>query len=115
MTAESLTLLLGDAQPEVISSLSLEYVQVVVQVTAGPNLYDPTGDEVQFAFVNGSAYPANWYTGSWTTNLQGSYIAECLVGPAGTITLAPAIWTVWVKITDDPEIPVRTAGTVTIT
>jgi hypothetical protein len=115
LTPESLTLMLNDAQPEVISSLSLEYVQVVVQVTAGAALYDPTGDEVQFAFVNGSAYPSAWYTGGWTTNLQGSYIAECLVGPAGTVTLTPAIYTVWVKITDDPEIPVRTAGTVTIT
>jgi hypothetical protein len=115
MTAESLTLLLNDAQPDPVYSGSLEYVQVVVQVSAGTALYNPTADVVEFAFVNGSAYPSTWYAGSWSQNLQGQYVAQCLIGPGGTTTLTPGIWTVWVQITDDPEIPVRTAGTVTIT
>jgi len=115
MTAESLTLLVSDAQPATVYSGSLEYVQAVVQVSAGDTNYDPTADEVQWAFVNGSAYPSTWYTGAWTTNLQGQYVAECLIGPGGTVQLQPAIYTCWIQITDDPEVPVRTAGSVTIT
>jgi hypothetical protein len=115
MTTESLTLQISDAEPDTVYSGSLEYVQCVVQVSAGNEAYNPTADEVQFAFVQGSSYPSTWYTGSWTQNLQSQYVAQCLIGPAGTVTLTPAQWTVWVKITDDPEIPIRTAGTVTIT
>lgn len=100
----------------VINSLSTEMVQVPVQVTQAGVPYNPTGDVVQFAFVVGSSYPATWYQGSWTTNLQGIYIAQCLVGPANSgVVLLPATYVVWIKITDNPEIPVRSAGSIQIT
>ena len=99
-----------------ISSLSTVYLQIPVQVTAQGQPYDPVGDDVNFAFVNGSAYPATWYPGSWTTNIQGVALAQVLVGPLnGGIVLTPATYVIWVQIVDDPEVPVTQAGTMQIT
>lgn len=78
--------------------------------------YDPVGDTVQFAFVVGNGYPQTWYTGSWTTNIQGVYLAQCLLGPLnGGVVLAPATYVIWVQITDNPEVPVQLAGSMQIT
>jgi hypothetical protein len=101
----------------VISSLSTEYVVVPVNAVFDGTLYDPTGDVVQFAFTVGyGVQPSVWYTGEWDTNpVQGYwYNAKVLVGPSSPVVLAQATYTVWVKITDDPEIPVRQVGTLTV-
>jgi hypothetical protein len=99
-----------------LPSLTTQLVQVPIQVTFEGAPYDPTADVVAFAFVNGNAYPATWYTGSWQTTVQGNYLAQCLIGPVGgVVALAPATYTVWVKITDDPEVPVLSTGSLQIT
>jgi hypothetical protein len=97
-----------------ISSLSTVNVQVPVLATIGGVLYNPTADEVQMAFTqNGN--PVTWNAASWTSGPgTGSYLAECLVGPSGTVDLATGTWSVWVKITDNPEIPVINAGLLVI-
>jgi hypothetical protein len=101
---------------QVINSLSTEYVQVSVQVQVGGTIANPTGDTVQFAFVPGSAYPVTWYAGSWITTVQGDFIAQCLVGPENSgVVLAPGMYTVWVQITDSPEVPIKPAGSLAIT
>lgn len=101
-----------------VSSLSTEYVQVPIQAVVNGAPYDPTGDPVFMAFVpvGISNYPVSWFGGSWSTTVQGNFLAQCLVGPgAGGVVLAPGFYTVWVKITDSPEVPVKPVGTVQIT
>lgn len=91
-----------------ISSLSTDYVQVkITPVMAG---YDPTSDSVQFAF-SPSTYPMTapsvWYSGSWVTLPGPAFWAQCLIGPASSVvTFTPGLYQVWVKVTDNPTVPV---------
>lgn len=99
-----------------ISQLSLEYVSVPVTVTtlAGA-AYNPTADQVVMAFMpQPSQYPqpTDWVGAIWSTNTNNvlyPYAVNCLVGPGGTITLGVGTYTIYVKITDNPEIPVERA------
>lgn len=97
-----------------ILAQSLEYVQVQVSAPGVNGPYDPTGDVVQFAFEPSSAAPSTWYTGSWFTPVANTYFAQCLVGPSGAVTLTPGTYTIWIKITDSPEIVVRTPGSLQV-
>jgi hypothetical protein len=90
------------------SSLSTAYIQVLIAT----GTYDPTYDNVQFAFMLDS-YPAlipsddDWQTASWSIAPGPQYWAQCLVGPAnGGIPLTPGLYQVWVKIIDNPQVPV---------
>lgn len=102
-----------------ISTASLEYVRVPVgAVTAGAPV-NPTGDTVAMAFLAGVGPPAggDWKTASWDTDASTyppTYHAQCLVGPAGTVTLTAGVYSVWVKVTDSPESPVKRAGQIKI-
>ena len=101
-----------------LSSLSTDYIQVPVRAYVNRSAYDPTSDDVQIAFIAGNASPAgdDWNTAGWNTPVPSVYQAQILVGPANDgITLAPGTYTVWLKITDNPEVPVRAAGYLTIT
>lgn len=104
-----------------MNRLSTEYVLVPVTATKGGVSYNPTGDTVVFAFMpQATQEPGNsdWVSGSWQTDpssLLYPYLAQCLVGPAGTITLGLGSYYIYVKITDNPEIPVRVAGQLQIT
>lgn len=102
-----------------ISAASLEYVRVRVEAIQSGSFYDPTADAVAMAFIGGNADPVSgdWKTASWdsdTTATPAVYRAQCLVGPAGTVTLTAGVYAVWVKITDSPEIPVKRAGQIKI-
>lgn len=106
------------------SSLSLQYVQAAVTATVGGNPLNPTTDVVQFAFTTGGANPVNpvsgdWKTGSWDGAQPrppgNAYLAQCLVGPGGTVALTPGIYTMWIKVLDSPETPVINVGLLTIT
>lgn len=99
-----------------ISSLSTIYVQVAVSATISGVLYNPTSDVVQMAFMTGVKRPTNtdWKTGSWETAPGPTYFAQVLVGPTGTITLTVGQYTVWLKIIDNPEVPVASVGTLTV-
>lgn len=104
----------------IISHLSTEYVNIPVSVTKGGQPYNPTGDNVQFAFMpTPTQIPGNtdWVAGVWetdTSNFIYPYLAQCLVGPSGTITLGTGTYVVYVKITDSPEIPVLVGGQLVI-
>ena len=92
------------------SSLSTQYVQVLIRVTAAQP-YDPSRDPVTFAFTNANAFPAQqpsaWYPGTWDIWPGPLYYAQVLIGPQnGGIVLKQGRWQVWLKISDDPEIPV---------
>jgi hypothetical protein len=61
------------------------------------------------AFTKGpTPVSGDWKTAEWETAGTKRY-ARCLVGPGGTTTLAKGLWAVWVKLTDNPEIPVKKA------
>jgi hypothetical protein len=101
-------------------ALSLQYVQASVTTTAEGTAVNPTGDVVAFAFTAVGAKPASgdWQVGSWdgtTPRADGSYVAQCLVGPGGTIALTVAKYMMWVRVTDNPEIPVIDVGVLSIT
>ena len=99
-----------------LSQLATQYVFVPVSATESGIPYDPTGDTVQFAFMpTATQVPqlADWVTGGWdtdTTNVLYPYSAKCLVGPSGTISLGIGTYIIYVKITDNPEIPVLIGG-----
>lgn len=95
-----------------MSALSLEYVLIpVTDRLAGT---DPTSDTVQMAFLAQGAAPASgdWKTASWYTDSTGTipvYYARCLVGPGGTTSPSTGTYVVWLKFTDNPEVPVLRA------
>lgn len=102
------------------SVLSTRYCQVRVLATnADGSAYNPTGDVVQMAFmakppdnVPGSG---DWHTGSWAVVGNGAYFAQVLVGPAnGGVNLTEGVYTVWLKVVDNPEIPTEPVGELTI-
>jgi hypothetical protein len=102
-----------------IPALSTQYVQVPVRATSGGLSYNPTADTVQMAFLAGWAPPGSgdWKTASWagTIAVNGIYSAECLIGPQnGGVSLAVGSYTAWLKITDNPQVPVFITGTLTI-
>lgn len=70
--------------------------------------YNPTSKTVQLAFPVSGQAPATWVDGTWETT-PSQYLARALVGPGGAIQLDPGTYDVYVKITDDPEIPVVAA------
>lgn len=95
------------------STQSLEYIPAQVTAVKAGVSYNPTADVVAMTFAPGTvtAVPASptWYAASWDT-AGTAYTALCLVGPGGTTTLTVGIWTVFVKVTDNPEVPVKNAG-----
>lgn len=99
-----------------MSHLSTQYYLVPVSATQAGVPYNPTGDAVQFAFMpTATQVPGNtdWVAGSWetvTSSVLYPYNAKCLVGPAGTVTLGLGTYYAYMKITDNPEIPVLIAG-----
>jgi hypothetical protein len=103
-----------------IDRASRQYVQAHVDVTVSGEPYDPTADLVEFAFTVVGGRPATWYTGGWdgTVPIPGSnaYRAQVLVGPGSTgPTLTPGRYTVWLRITDNPEQPVMSVGQLAVT
>jgi hypothetical protein len=99
-----------------LSQLATEYVLIPVTVTKAGLAYNPTGDTVQFAFAATPTYVpqvSDWVAGAWdtdTTNILYPYTAKCLIGPSGTITLGIGTYIIYLKITDNPEIPVLIGG-----
>lgn len=93
-----------------LSTLTLQYVKVPVTAEVSGAAIDPTGDAVQMAFPVRGVKPVtnDWKTASWET-MDGTYLARCLVGPGGTVTLGVGLYDVHVKITDSPEIVVDQA------
>jgi hypothetical protein len=99
-----------------MSQLSTQYVFIPVTATKSGIPYNPTGDAVQFAFMPGATkvpQVSDWVAGSWDTNTSSvlfPYSAKCLVGPAGIINPGIGRYYMYLKITDNPEIPVLIAG-----
>lgn len=114
---------------EPVSALSLEEIPVTWTSDLDGTFIDPTGNTtgqplltVSFAFPVSSgnlavpAQPVTWYAGSWLQGGTGKgWLAQCLVGPGGgVVTLAAGNYDVWSKVTGNPEVPVKFAGTLTV-
>lgn len=101
-----------------MSVLSTQYVQIPVDTTFNGTQYDPTADVVQMAFMltPPGLNPGNsdWKTASWVSPGSGLYAIRCLVGPGGSNPLSVGNYNVWVKVTDNPEVPVQVAGILAI-
>ncbi len=93
------------------SVLDTRYVALPISAT-GPTgaPIDPTSDTVQLAFmpvpIGANPGTGDWHTGSWATVAPGTYQAQVLVGPNGGVALAVGFYRIWVKVTDNPEVPV---------
>lgn len=71
-----------------------------------------------FKLIGQTPAPGDFVAASWETiNTQfgTTYNARCLVGPGGMIQLQPGVYGVWIKIVDNPEIPVAQVDQLTIT
>lgn len=100
-----------------ISAQSTQYVTSNIAASSSP-----TAASVSFAFLGpygdqglaSGAVPTStttYYTGSWGTGVNGSYLAQCLVGPSGgVVALTTGTYNVWVKIFGTLEIPVLLSG-----
>lgn len=105
--------------PDTILAVSTIYVRTPITAKATGVSYDPTGDTVTAAFMPpgvppgpADMKPATWEIDPTTTPV--TYYARCLVGPAGDTTLTPGLWSMFVKIVDNPEQPVLHAGPIRV-
>jgi hypothetical protein len=104
-----------------MSHLSTQYVLIPVTATKAGAAYNPASDTVAFAFMPSATQvpqSGDWQAGSWdtiTSSVLYPYNAKCLVGPAGTITLGLGTYIIYLRVTDNPEIPVLIAGQLQIT
>jgi len=97
--------------PPKFSTLSTRYVKCWVSVTEYGVQVDPTSGTVEFAFVAEGAVPgsSDWKAGSWeSTGFE--YLARCLVGPSGVISLPANTYDVWVRYTKSPEEVIEAIG-----
>jgi hypothetical protein len=104
----------------ILSHLSTEYILIPVSVTKAGAPYNPTSDTLQFAFMPTPVQipqSGDWVSGTWETdsaNIIYPYTAKCLIGPSGTVTLGTGTYIIYLKITDNPEIPVLAGGQLVI-
>ncbi len=109
----------GATQMVTRSVLDTEYLTYPVQAIVGGLPYNPTADVVQFAFMpqpaNTNPSTGDWHTGTWVTTGTNTYLAQILVGPAaGGTPVTTGIYNTWIKITDNPEVPVAQIDVLTI-
>ena len=102
-----------------MSVLTTQYVQVPIDTTFNGSPYNPTADVVSMAFMptttNANPGVSDWKTASWVTPVAGSYAIRCLVGPSnGGNILTVGSYNIWVKIADNPEVPIEEVGIITI-
>lgn len=94
-----------------MSVLAKEYVSAEVTLRDQGLPVNPTADVVEMAFPVSEVAPVggDWKTSTWETDATSNpprYLARCLVGPGGTVTLAANLYDVWVRVTHSPEVPV---------
>jgi hypothetical protein len=95
----------------VCPSASKQYIKIPVTATVNGIVVDPESDSVAFACVAPGVAPASgdFVAGSWET-ISGRYYARVLIGPGTSLELVTGLYEIFVKITDNPEIPVLDSG-----
>lgn len=95
---------------------SKEFIRVPISARDSGAVVNPTADAVVMALPLAGVAPVSgdWKTASWETDSSSTptvYYARMIVGPGGT-AYAAGEYDVWVKVTDNPEIPAMLAGQV---
>jgi hypothetical protein len=98
-----------------LSVLSTQYVQVPVDTTFNGTPFNPTGDPVAMAFMpsppDANPGSGDWKTAVWQTLPNGVYAVRLLIGPGtGGLVLTVGNYNIWLRITDNPEIPTQNVG-----
>lgn len=91
-----------------IPSISVEYVKVPITGPTGVDL-DELGVELAIVPQGQEPTSGEWEDGVWI----GTH-AAVLIGP-GQLELVEGRYSVWVRITSSPEIPVLLSGSIYIT
>jgi hypothetical protein len=96
-----------------VSAASTDFVEVEVSASESP-----VGYPVSFAFPTSHALsddPATtWVGGSWRTDANGAYWAQCLVGPEGVVDLDRGLYLMYVKWELGGQKPAACAGTLEV-
>lgn len=94
-----------------VSTLSTEYIRVLVTAKLNGNFIDPTADDVEMAFVSdGNPEPDDFTPAEWevASAEDRSYYARILIGPGSTVGILPVgSYAIWVRVVDSPETPVK--------
>lgn len=92
---------------------SVEYVIVKVKALRAGEPYDPTGDDLYFAFLleNETEATAVWYPGMWET-VKGQNYAKILRGSNPVLPVGQ--YAIIIKIVTDEEIIIRDVGRLTV-
>ena len=106
------------AQLTEIVTGSKEYIRVSVCATKSGVAYDPTSDAVNFAFTDAedADHPgalSTWYAGDWET-VAGVHYAQLLVNNTNGWAPTHGDYAAFIKITDNPETPVKYVGIVKV-
>jgi hypothetical protein len=88
-----------------ISVLSLEYLHVPLSIDVQGADFEIGFTEYEFRDIG----PTTWYEAEYENGA-----ARVLVGPDGGVELPVGVYMVWVRVTANPEIPVRQAGRIVI-
>jgi hypothetical protein len=105
---------MGGVMTPTLSQASTEYVRVPVFASTAGQPVNPTSYAVSMAFTTAYAAPTEWETASWDTTQVGTYVAQCLIGPTGQVTLTPGTYYVWLKILASVETVIEPAGEVRV-
>lgn len=104
------------AQIPIIAAASVEYLRVAVSAKEAGVVVNPTTDAVAMAVkTSGTPSGGDWKTAAWETDATtdpDTYYARVLVGTGtdvGALT-AGDTYSVWVRVSDSPEVPIKHAG-----
>ncbi|MGH3095114.1 MAG: hypothetical protein ACRDMV_03840 [Streptosporangiales bacterium] len=97
-----------------IPAISIEYLHVPVNASV---TLDEQTVEITALTGQGTVPDASttWTTAEWTGDAGESRTARILIGPDADLELAAGSYTVWCRVHDDPEVPVRAAGPLKLT
>jgi hypothetical protein len=102
---------------------STEPVQFAVAATVNGTAYNPTSDTVAVAFAPAQTAgqppdptSGEWNPAAWEVDPGPVYWASILVGPLnGGVPLAAGNYICYVRVTDNPAVPVKPGAYLTIT
>jgi hypothetical protein len=111
------------SNPDIRPAQSLEFVRVAVGASEAGVSVDPTGDAVSLAFITeGSSVDGStaFTAATWETDASDPdnpvFYARVLVGPSGSyVPVANTAVDIYVRVSDNPEIPIRKSGTLRFT
>jgi hypothetical protein len=101
-------------RPAIMHHTSKEYLRVGVTAPTGVVL---SAQAVAFSIVGYGSDPDSYAAAQWdpTQAADNTRDAVLLIGQGTSLALVEGDYEVWVRVTDNPEIPVRSAGLLRVT